>query len=635
MPDNNQTNTSSSQMSAATQAAPFGTPAPVSSVPAPNDGIPTPAGNVPAPTASPAPAPAPDAPAPDTPAVDTAVVNAPAVDESADVAPAEVDDSDLISDIASRVTESHNILIALSSDPSVDEIAAAIGLSITLDHAGHRATAIYSGKTPNALEFLKPEDTFEPSADTLQDFVVAINKDKADHLRYKLDGDYVKIFITPYKSRIDEDDLEFSYGDFNIDLVLALNVVSGIDLDSALREHGRIMHDATIINITTGNPGKFGEIEWSNKTASSVSELAARLLLSMSRKLDIGADDATALLTGIVAATNHFSNAKTTPRSLEVASELLKLGANQQLISENLIGEIDNNLFSTSTRSTASGLGSLDTTSLDATSLDISHGSDEESTEPKSATSAEPAESTNGESSSPSLTPTSEASASSFALPTPSEFSMPTATDAAAPAAPGVPAADTLSSPADTPTLSTDKPEKIVAPSADFAANPDSASQNKYGQMLEAALAEATPATPVTPVASPAAVDAMLSGEQASATFAVPTATPAPSLAAPAESPFAPGDTSASIASGLNPAASIAPTVATEPEINGVPEMNFAAPADILPPPPAPAIDANLPPMPDVVPAELAAAPAPSLATPAAPASAPAASDAFQIPVAQ
>ena len=172
--------------------------------------------------------------------------------------PEDLNSNDIISNVINKINNSQNILIALSSDPSVDELSAAIGLSLFLDKLGKRATAIYSGTTPNALEFLKPEETFEPTVDTLQDFVIALNKEKADHLRYKLDGDYVKIFITPYHARISEEDLEYSYGDFNVDLVLALDVANGVDLDSALREHGRIMHDASIVNITTGNPGKLG-----------------------------------------------------------------------------------------------------------------------------------------------------------------------------------------------------------------------------------------------------------------------------------------------------------------------------------------------------------------------------------------
>lgn len=249
---------------------------------------------------------------------------------------------DIYPEIARRISEAKNVLIALSSDPSVDEMATAIGLSIYLDKLGKRATAIYSGDTPNALEFLKPERTFEPTADTLQDFVIALSKDKADHLRYKLDGNYVKIYITPYRSRISEDDLDFSYGDYNVDLVLALDVANGIDLDSALREHGRIMHDAVIINITNNDPGKFGEIEWSDKKASSIAEMIAKLLYSVKSEVKIGKEEATAFLTGIVASTNRFSKANTTPETMEVASLLMGSGANQQLISRNITPDFNN-----------------------------------------------------------------------------------------------------------------------------------------------------------------------------------------------------------------------------------------------------------------------------------------------------
>lgn len=459
------------------------------------------------------------------------VLSAPAADAASEVKdttiseeptntePLTVKNSEMVSDIASRIADAHNILIALSSDPSVDELAAAIGMSLCLDRVGKRATAIFSGNIPNALEFLKPEDTFETTADTLQDFVVAINKDKADHLRYKLDGDYVRIFITPYKTRIAEEDLEFSYGDFNIDLVIALDVANGVDLDSALREHGRIMHDATIINITTGNPGKLGEIEWSDKNSSSVSEMIARLLYSMSRKITIGPDDATAFLTGIVAATNHFSNGETTPGALEVASALLKSGANQLLISENISNDFDNNFVSSPKLSNFS-LAEDKQPSSDLASLDIDHGTEDAETTVKSeqvANTTEPATMPIA----PELTPADAAE---------STISEP----ATIPAAPAMPeelqaVADSLASsyigpsapveqPA-TPTVITseqapaaaqfnipvageaEKPEKVVAPSADFLTEP-AEQGNKYGQMLEDALSEFVPPAPAAPEAN-------------------------------------------------------------------------------------------------------------------------------------
>lgn len=251
----------------------------------------------------------------------------------------------VIDNVVSKIYEAKNILIALSSDPSVDELAAAIGLSIYFDKMGKRTTAIYSGTTPNALEFLNPEEQFTASTDALQDFVVAIDKNKADHLRYKIDGNYVKVYITPYGAKIGEEDLEFSYGDYNVDLVIALDVSNGIDLDDALREHGRIMHDATVINITTGQPGKFGEIEWNEQSMSSISEMAAELSYAFGADYPVGKDEATAYLTGIVAATDRFSNSKTTPTTMLTASKLMKSGANQQLIAKNITAEVDNAMF--------------------------------------------------------------------------------------------------------------------------------------------------------------------------------------------------------------------------------------------------------------------------------------------------
>ncbi len=242
----------------------------------------------------------------------------------------------IIRRVAERIENATSILVALSKDPSVDEIAAALGLSMLLDAMGKHATAIYSGRTPNALKFLKPEKTFETNANSLQDFIIALNKDKADHLRYKVEGDFVKVYITPYKSTITESDLEFSHGDYNVDLVVALGVKDTDDLDRALGEYGRIMHDAGSINITIEEPGKFGQIEWSAPEASSVCEMITKMTDFFIQRPALTPEVATALLTGIVANTDRFMNQKTTPEVMGVASRLMQSGANQMLVSVNI-----------------------------------------------------------------------------------------------------------------------------------------------------------------------------------------------------------------------------------------------------------------------------------------------------------
>ena len=246
--------------------------------------------------------------------------------------------SSIIDQVAERIRTSDNVLVALSKDPSVDELSAALGLTF-IDKMGKYATAIFSGAVPNAIEFLEPEKTFETNTNSLQDFIIALDKEKADHLRYKIDGDYVKVYITPYKTTIEESDIEFSHGDYNVDLVVALNVPGAADLDSALSEYGRIMHDASSINIHADVAGNFADLEWGNPNASSVSEmiyqLSEKLREEEGQKL-VDKPIATALMAGIVAATNRFSNEHTKPETLNVASKLMIAGADQQLISSSI-----------------------------------------------------------------------------------------------------------------------------------------------------------------------------------------------------------------------------------------------------------------------------------------------------------
>lgn len=240
--------------------------------------------------------------------------------------------------IIEKIKSSTNILVTVSRDPSVDDLSAALGLTALLNRLGKHATAIFSGAIPPAMTFLDPEKTFENSADSLRDFIIALNKEKADHLRYKVDGDVVKIFITPYRTTISGDDLEFSQGDYNVELVLALGVSNQESLDIALEAHGRILHDATVANIDAGGQAsQLGSIDWRDENASSLSEMIVGI--SEAFKTDkplIDEQIATALLTGIVAATDRFSNPQTTAKVMTMAAQLMAAGADQQLIAAKL-----------------------------------------------------------------------------------------------------------------------------------------------------------------------------------------------------------------------------------------------------------------------------------------------------------
>lgn len=239
--------------------------------------------------------------------------------------------------VVERVKQANKILVTVSTNPSVDQLAACVGLTLLLNRMNKHATAVFSGKIPSTLEFLKPEKTIETNTDSLRDFIISLDKAKADKLRYKVEDQVVRIFITPYRTSLSEKDLVFSQGDFNVEAVMALGVADRNQIDAAITAHGRILHDATVISINAGqgNAPNIGQINWKDPAASSLSEM----LVSISESFGSGLIDnqtATAFLTGIVAETERFRNPKTTSKVMTMAAQLMAAGANQQLIAKEL-----------------------------------------------------------------------------------------------------------------------------------------------------------------------------------------------------------------------------------------------------------------------------------------------------------
>lgn len=484
--------------------------------------------------------------------------------------------------IAEKIKSSNNILVALSRDPNVDEISAAIGLTMILNKLGKHVTAIYSGETPNTLEFLKPEQTFEKNTNSLQDFIIALHKDKADHLRYKIEGDYVKVYITPYKTTISQTDFEFSQGDFNVDLVISIDVENAESLDGALSEYGRIMHDATAVNITTNQAGRFAELEWSDPSESSVCEMIV-ILSGYLEQTEFDQPTATALLTGIVSATDRFSNARTTSETMQVSSRLMQAGADQQLISSNIMQP------TTPTPADAAP------TSSDASLVP----SDTPSASPEAALTSDNANSTDHNSAEPQ--PTAPAATLEPLIPAPSLMPaepVPSLPDDPAPSSPNMAP--------NSPDPALVSLEQVVAPQSPTTAGMPPALANE--------LAAVTPTPAPTPIPIPTPAQA-----PAEAVTPTPSVTPAPMatpeipnpVSSPLPSIISQGgviaqnvvepvpptpDYGAMIDQALmgelqatqNPAALVAPSAPARIDDPTIPEIQFTAPVETKTPTPIP-----------------------------------------------
>lgn len=250
-------------------------------------------------------------------------------------APVTPPQSDQFSQLVERLGQANNVLITISDSPSVDQLAALLGLTIALNKQGKHATAVFSGEVPSTIEFLEPERTIETNTDSLRDFIISLDKSKADKLRYKVEDEFVKIFITPYKTSITDADLAFSQGDFNIDLIIMLGIHDRAQLDAAITAHGRILHDATVAALNIDTSSDLGSINWLDTNASSLCEMVSDLILEIDKNL-LDPQISTSLLTGMVAETNRFGNERAHPHTMSVAGALMAAGASPQLVSSKL-----------------------------------------------------------------------------------------------------------------------------------------------------------------------------------------------------------------------------------------------------------------------------------------------------------
>lgn len=231
-----------------------------------------------------------------------------------------------------------SIVVTTKKNPGRDEIAGAIGLHLLLDKLEKVAEVVIAQPIPKQLQFL-PSDMVNSQLQGQRDFVVEIDQSRteADHLKYVVEDNKLKIYITPYNGSFSEKDASFSYGEYHCDAIVGLGVQNLEEIDEGIRSEEKLTQNARflLLNPGEGNPVDANTVNWSDPNASSVCEM----IMSMSEALGSGLLDdtiATTLLTGIIDRTQHFTNQATTPKVMTMSAQLLAAGARQGEIIQQL-----------------------------------------------------------------------------------------------------------------------------------------------------------------------------------------------------------------------------------------------------------------------------------------------------------
>ena len=231
--------------------------------------------------------------------------------------------------IIDQITKSETILLCVSKNPNGDALGAALGFYLALKKLGKKTDIVSPTAVLEKYSFLPSSNLITHKLEGARDYIFTVNieKDKLQQLRYEVQDNKLKIFITAKSGDLDEKNAALESSKFKYDLIIILGTSDLEDLGNVYDDNPELFYEAPVINIDN-NPSNeyFGKINLVDVTISSTSEIVHNLISDLNEKL-FDEQIATNLLTGIVSKTDSFQNKNTTPKAFLAAASLISTGA--------------------------------------------------------------------------------------------------------------------------------------------------------------------------------------------------------------------------------------------------------------------------------------------------------------------
>jgi hypothetical protein len=231
------------------------------------------------------------------------------------------------------VRQAETVLIITGQHPSVDQVASTVALANILRKFGKKVNAVISDDIPAGAKFL-PTNLIDRQMGGLRDFIIEVDLAKAevDTLRYTIENGKLNVHIAPFAGGFTPNDVSFGHGDYHYDLVIVLGVASYSRIDKVYGQNVDMLSQTPLVNIDFHRSNEqYGAINLIEPNAAGLGEI----LVALSESLQTGLIDtpiATAVLTGIYAATDRFTASHTTSKALTVAAQMVSVGADQQQV---------------------------------------------------------------------------------------------------------------------------------------------------------------------------------------------------------------------------------------------------------------------------------------------------------------
>lgn len=238
-------------------------------------------------------------------------------------------DRDILQKLKDAIAKSTNIGIAVGTQPSIDEMGAALSLYLLLKNANKNVSIASQTDPIVEISSLVGIDKVQKQlGGSAGDLVVSFpyQEGEIEKVSYTLENNHLNIIVkaTEQGLSFNERDVKYTRGSGSVDLLITVGAESLSEIGNVIDQQN--MSNVQVINIDNSptNQG-FGDIVLVSRQASSLSEHMADIVLTLGFTLE--QDVAQNLLSGIMSATKNFQDPKTSTLAFEVSAYLMKNGA--------------------------------------------------------------------------------------------------------------------------------------------------------------------------------------------------------------------------------------------------------------------------------------------------------------------
>jgi len=237
--------------------------------------------------------------------------------------------------IQSILEKSRHILITFPSHDNGEAASSALALKIFLEKQNKQVDIVSDGFVlPKNLSFLPSANKIKSAISHLQKFIIKVDVTNApiDTISYDIKDNFLSVYLTPRSGLITRNELRTAQSTYKYDLIVSLNSPDKESLGETYLNNTDLFFRTPVINIDNRpNNEHYGQINLINLTASGSNEIIYQTFLQWNES-KVTPEIATALLTGLIIATQSFKSANVNPNTLKYASQLMSLGGEREKI---------------------------------------------------------------------------------------------------------------------------------------------------------------------------------------------------------------------------------------------------------------------------------------------------------------